>query len=170
MTSSNGHIFHFTGSLWGESTGPRWIPLTKTSDAELWCFLGSAPETNGIANNRGAGDLRRHRAYCDVTVISIIIDARCGPDAWRNNRNNAQPNILPTKRFRSFVPDDIIKWKHFPSYWPFITGEFPAQRPVTRSFYVSLICTLNKRLNKSRGWWFDTPSRSLWRHRNVLWE
>ena len=44
MTSSNGNIFHVTGSLWGESTGPRWIPLTKTSDAELWCFLWSAPE------------------------------------------------------------------------------------------------------------------------------
>ena len=27
-----------------ESTGDRWIPLTKASDAELWCFLWSAPE------------------------------------------------------------------------------------------------------------------------------
>ena len=25
-------------------TGPLWIPLTKASDAELWCFLSSAPE------------------------------------------------------------------------------------------------------------------------------
>ena len=32
------------GPLWGESTGHRWIPLTKASDAELWCFLWSAPE------------------------------------------------------------------------------------------------------------------------------
>ena len=24
---------------WWESTGHRWIPLTKASDAELWCFL-----------------------------------------------------------------------------------------------------------------------------------
>ena len=32
------------GSLWGESTGHRWIPLIKASDAELWCFLWSAPE------------------------------------------------------------------------------------------------------------------------------
>ena len=29
----------FTGPLCGEFTGPRWIPLTKASDAELWCFL-----------------------------------------------------------------------------------------------------------------------------------
>ena len=27
-----------------ESTGHRWIPLTKPSDAELWYFLWSAPE------------------------------------------------------------------------------------------------------------------------------
>ena len=39
MTSSNGNIFRVTGPLWGESTGHRWIPLTKASDAELWCFL-----------------------------------------------------------------------------------------------------------------------------------
>ena len=30
--------------FWGESTGHRWIPLTKASDAELWCFLCSVPE------------------------------------------------------------------------------------------------------------------------------
>ena len=44
MTSSNGNIFRVTGPLWGESTGDRWIPLTKASDAELWYFLWSAPE------------------------------------------------------------------------------------------------------------------------------
>ena len=27
-----------------EFTGHWWIPLTKASDAELWCFLWSAPE------------------------------------------------------------------------------------------------------------------------------
>ena len=44
MTSSNGNIPRVTGPLWGESTGPRWIPPTKYSDAGLWCFLWSAPE------------------------------------------------------------------------------------------------------------------------------
>ena len=28
----------------GNSPGPRWIPRTKASDAELWCFLWSASE------------------------------------------------------------------------------------------------------------------------------
>ena len=44
MTSSNGDIFRVTGLLCGEFIGPRWIPLTKASDAELWCCLWSAPE------------------------------------------------------------------------------------------------------------------------------
>ena len=39
MTSSNGNIFRITGHLYGEFTGPRWIPLTKASDADPWCFL-----------------------------------------------------------------------------------------------------------------------------------
>ena len=71
MTSSNGNIFRVTVPWCGEFTGQRWIPHTKASDAELWCFL----------------DLR-----------------------------------------------------------------------------------LNKRLGKqSWGWWFETPSRSLWRHCNGTW-
>ena len=46
-------------------------------------------------------------------------------------------------------------------------GEFPTQRPVTRRFDVFFDLRLNKRLSKqSWGWWFETPSRSLWRHRN----
>ena len=39
----NGNIFRVTGHLCGEFTGHRWIPRTKASDAELWCFLWSGP-------------------------------------------------------------------------------------------------------------------------------
>ena len=49
-----------------------------------------------------------------------------------------------------------------------VPGEFPAQRPVTRSFDVFFDLHLNKRLSKqSWGWWFEPPSCPLWRHRNV---
>ena len=44
MTSSNGNIFRVTSHLCRESTGHRWIPRPKASDAGLWCFLWSAPE------------------------------------------------------------------------------------------------------------------------------
>ena len=49
-----------------------------------------------------------------------------------------------------------------------VTGEFHAQRPVTRSFDILFDLRLNKRLSKqSWGWWFETLSRPLWRHSNV---
>ena len=51
-----------------------------------------------------------------------------------------------------------------------ISGEFSAQRPVTR---IELWCfsdlRLNKRLSKqSWGWWFETLSSPLWRHWNPI--
>ena len=49
-----------------------------------------------------------------------------------------------------------------------VPGEFPAQRPVTRSFDIFFDLHPNKRLSKQWwGWWFETPSCPLWRHRNV---
>ena len=76
--------------------------------------------------------------------------------------------------------DAVIKWKHCPRHWPFVrgidrspvnwpvTGEFPSQRPVTRSFDVFFDQRLKKRLSKqSWDWWLKTPPRSLWRHCNV---
>ena len=70
----------------------------------------------------------------------------------------------------TFCHDDVIKWDHFPRYWPFVLeftgpGEFPAQWPVTRSSDVFFDLRLNKLLNKQpQGWWFETPPWSLWRH------
>ena len=83
---------------------------------------------------------------------------------------------LPTNRNIGVLHDDVIKWKHFPHYWPFVrgfTGEFPSQRPVMRNFDVFFDLHLRKRLSKqSRRRWLETPSRSLWRHNNVenIWE
>ena len=49
-----------------------------------------------------------------------------------------------------------------------VTGEFAAQRPVTRRFDVFYDRRLNKRLSKQSwgGWGFETPLHSLWRHSN----
>ena len=70
--------------------------------------------------------------------------------------------------------DHVIKWKHFPRYWPFVREIH--RSPVNSqhkgqwrgALMFSLMCALNKRLSKqSWGWWFETPSRSLWRQGNV---
>ena len=71
--------------------------------------------------------------------------------------------------------DDVIKWNHFPCYWPFVWGIH--RSPVNSShkgqwrgalmFFFDL--RLNKRLRKqSWGYWFETLSRPLWRHFNEI--
>ena len=68
--------------------------------------------------------------------------------------------------------DDVIKWKHFPHYCFFrwihrspVDSPYNGQRH--RALMFSLICAWKKRLIKqSRRRWFETPSHSLWCHRN----
>ena len=70
--------------------------------------------------------------------------------------------------------DDVINGNIFRVTGPLCgeftgPGEFPTQRPVTRSFDVFFDLRLNKRLSKQPwGWWFETLSWSLWRHRNDI--
>ena len=87
----------------------------------------------------------------------------------------------------SLWPSDAIWWQIWDSTWcghqmeTFSTllalcagnspvpGEFPAQRPVTRSFDVFFDLRQNKRLSKQWwDWWFETPPSPLWRHCNDL--
>ena len=62
--------------------------------------------------------------------------------------------------------DDVINGNIFRVTGPLCggftgPGEFPSQRPATRSFDVFFDLRLNKRLSKQpRGWWFETPSWS----------
>ena len=59
--------------------------------------------------------------------------------------------------------DDVIKWKHFPRYWPFVRGihRSPANSPHKGQWRRALI-------------FLSAPSLPLWRHCNVtrpfLWE
>ena len=70
MMSSSGNIFLVTGPLWGESIGHRWIPLTKASDAELWCFFDLRLK-KGWANNRDDDDFGPNRVHYNVPVMII---------------------------------------------------------------------------------------------------
>ena len=63
----------------------------------------------------------------------------------------------------------------FPRYWTFVRRILGSpvnsphkERPVTRSFDAFFDLHLNKRLSiQWQGWWFETPSPSLWRHCNA---
>ena len=76
--------------------------------------------------------------------------------------------------YRGFYMMASSKWKHFTRYWPFVRG---IQRhrwiPLTKASDVELWCFLwsppeQTVKQKSRCWWFETPSCSLWRHCNVV--
>ena len=88
---------------------------------------------------------------------SLIKMEYCRVDLWQD---------LPKARFWIMTSSNgnIFRvtgplWGNSPA-----TGEFPSQRPVTQSFDVFFDLCLYKRLSKQFwGWWFETPSRSLWR-------
>ena len=88
---------------------------------------------------------------------------------WTNTK------MYPLWRFLS-----CIWWRHqmeaFYALLPIcagnspMTGEFPAQSPVTRTFEAFFHLRLNTRLSEEWwGWWFETPSRPLWRHCDEVW-
>ena len=99
-----GNIFRVTGPLCGEFSGHRWIPLTKESDPELWCFLWSAPEKNDWVNNREAGDLRRHRVHYDVVVMKL------GRQFWLYPKTDM-------KRQNHVMARRHATYKKWPSHW-----------------------------------------------------
>ena len=70
---------------------------------------------------------------------------------------------------RPSIHDDVIKKKSallaLCAGNSTVTGEFPAHRPVTRSFDVFYDLRLNQWLSiQSWCWLFETPSCTLWRH------
>ena len=82
--------------------------------------------------------------------ITVVVVTRWSPPWWRHQMETF-PALLAICAGNSPV-----------------TGEFPAQRPVTQSFDVFFYLRLNKRLSKqSWGWWFETPPRPLWCHCNA---
>ena len=84
------HFPHYW-PFWGESTGHRWIPLTKTSDAELWCFNFICAWTNGWGNNLDAGDLKRYHTHyeCKVSqqpctnLLVVVSSLSVGIQIWK---------------------------------------------------------------------------------------
>ena len=70
--------------------------------------------------------------------------------------------------------DDVIKWKHFPRYLSFVRGihrspvNSPHKGQWRGALMFSLICArINGSSKQWWGWWVETLSPSLWRHRNA---
>ena len=92
--------------------------------------------------------IRNHEVVAQITSKTLL-----GNGSWWRHQMKTFPALLALCEGKSPV-----------------IGEFPSQRPVVRSFDVFFDLHPNKRLSKnSKCWWFETPSRSLWRHSNVHW-
>ena len=96
IKSSNGNILHLTGPLWWKSAGHRWIPLTKTSDAELFFFDLRLNKRLSKQSRRRWFETPSHSLWLYCNVFPFF-------------------NITQT-----LLHDDVIKWKHFPRNWPFV--------------------------------------------------
>ena len=90
--SSNGSMFRVTGFSAGNSpvtAGNSPVTgVTQTSDAELWCLLWSAPEQT-VVNNQDAGELKRHSAHYDATVMWRRIVIQWSGQPWDDLAFNA---------------------------------------------------------------------------------
>ena len=88
----------------------------------------------------------------DITCLCYIVQACWRPYAWWRHQMEIFSALLALCAGNSPV-----------------TGEIPSQRPVTHIFALFFDLRLNKRLCiQSRGWWFETPSSSLWRNCNEI--
>ena len=87
MTSSSGNIFRVTDPLWGESTGRRWIPLTKATDSELWWFLWSASEQPVVQTIETS-------VIWDTITLSMT-SLYCGPElVWSTDSAASQSLVI----------------------------------------------------------------------------
>ena len=97
MTSSDGNIFHVTGPLWGEFTSLWWIPPTKASDAELWCFFFY---------------LRLNKGLCKQT------------------------------RRRWFETPSRSLWRHYNGHWKMSLRQYPVKSVTRTSAYDNLVSAM----------------------------
>ena len=117
-----------------EFTGHWWVPLKGQWRGVLMVSLICA-WTNGWVNNPDVGDLGRHRAHYDVTVMLAHIfftkvAVRCA--TWSRQRVflwiqsltywTFVAAVLCDNRISSDRPKhkNVMTWKRFPHCWPFM--------------------------------------------------
>ena len=149
---SGSPIIGASGNIQGNLTGMRWPGCCGILRVLRWA-LGIHCAWDDLIANQSRPTASLVTVYClDVPqrythtgwVIMYITKMRT---TWWRHQMEAFSALLALSAGNPPVP-----------------GEFPAQRPVTESLDVFIDLHLNKRLNKqSWGWWFEMPSRPLWR-------
>ena len=109
--------------LCGEFTGDRWIPRTRASNAENvsiwwrhhdWRLI----KTNICISERDIENLPYTHAKIKHSKRAIVVTeyiAAYQSQSWKKYNPACNSKMY-------LVHDDVIKWKHFPRYWPFVRG------------------------------------------------
>ena len=110
MTSSNENFLCYWTFVRGIHWSPEDSPHKGQWRVSLMLYLICA-RTNGWANNRNAGDLRRHRAHYDVTVMTAAVTHKTILWSWGSvkascpakclNANWSSLNISPVTVYRA---------------------------------------------------------------------
>ena len=177
--------------LCGEFAGDRWIPRTKGQQGGkcLHLMTSSWPMKTDCTITTIQSILNEHfyGTYCIVHTrrysITITSHERHGISNLLHLDSLFNRLFWPTAKdtSKSYITGPFWGWLMMTSSNGNICrvtghlcgeftdpGEFPTQRPVTRSFDVFFDLRTNKRLSKQWwGWWFETQSCPLWRHRNA---
>ena len=110
--------------------------------------------------------------------ICPAVSEICAPQSLAAARPPVWYNTPPVQRGKGCKKVMLSWWRHqmetFSVLLPIcagnspVPGDFPVQRPVTRSLDIFFNLRPNKRLSKQWwSWWFETPSSPLWHHCNV---
>ena len=119
-------------------------------DPAIYCHIHT-PLPTGIC-------YRCHLTNIDISVIKIRSCHLCYGYPYTCQNGFILKRVTNIFRITGYL------CREFP-----VTSEFPAKRPVTRSFDVFFGLRLNERLSKrSWGWWFETPSGPVWHHSNII--
>ena len=138
--------------MWGKSIGQRngGFPSERVSNTDRDVLFEVS-----LTKQRFCRWFEMGWGSCDVTITisvlwNVLFDQLKGKHAWWRHQMETFSALLALCAGNSPVP-----------------GEFPTQRPVTRSFDIFFDLRLNEQLSKqSCGWWFETLSRPFWRHCN----
>ena len=143
--------------------GKKALPVSMLQDSQL--FVEQRVQANNKANIKAPHHCSFAKGIHRELVVSIhkgkhfhvvtslwLLSIQCIISTWWRHQMETFSTLLALCAGNSSV-----------------VGDFPAERPVTRSFDIFFDMHLNKRFSKQWwGCWFNTPSCPLWRHCNEL--
>ena len=114
-------------------------------------LIETAPSTFNKLNTKNSTDSNHWNVPCRVLCSH-----------WLSSRPSQEQSVT--------TYDDVIKWKPFPRYWPFVHRSLVVT--LTKASDAELWCFLWSASKQKVGYihsrrrWFETPSRPSWHHGN----